>query len=829
MNGPAMPISPVQTRCFHCGQSLSAKDNWERVIAGESRRFCCPSCATVCSAVFDAGLEGFYERMPQDATLTPPTTSTENLALYDLDDVQAEFVDSLGRNRHIHLLVEGIHCAACVWLIERTLASVPGIIQARVNLSARRVLVEWDNDAIHLSKIMAKLASIGYTAAPYQPEMAEASSKKQHRALLLRMAFAGFAMMNLMWVSIALYSGADQGEFRSLFHWVGLALATLTLFYSGYPFLKGAVLGLRHLHLSMDLPIAIGASATYAYSVYITVSQSTAGEVYFDTVVNFLFVILVGRYLEATAKRHAVISSQRLLDLQPRGAIVLRDSQEVTLPIRAVKVGDTVVVKAGDKIPVDGEIIEGQSAIDEAMLSGESLPIHKGVGDNVSAGTINLHSTLLLRVNATLKDTALGRIIRLVEDAQQSKAAIQCLTDRIVPWFILATLSLASITFFLWLHTGLEHALITATAVLIITCPCALGLATPMSMAVASDVGARLGVLIKSSDVLESLSNIQHIIFDKTGTLTEGQMSVHDVWVDGISREDALAMAAALESRSEHSIAKAFARSSANNLSVWQLDSNSFCNHPGQGVSGLINGQPMVLGNLQWLKTRSAILPEHARATVDQWESQGISCVYLAMEQRIVAVFGLADQLRADARPLVDTLRQHGIRMTLLTGDRLPVAQAIAQQLGGMEVIAEVLPEAKEQVIRQCQQRGERVAMVGDGINDAPALMRADVGIAIGSGTDVSIDSAQIVLMRNELHGVWLAKQLADRTLKTIRQNLRISLTYNSIMVPLAMMAMVTPLLAAIVMPISSLAVITNSARIRRYFAAAQQGGKTWK
>ena len=812
--------------CFHCAQALSENAIWQRVIDGKSRQFCCPACEAVCAAIYDGGLQGFYDRTPDGTLLAPPVEAPKNLALYDLDEVQEEYVNDLGRHREISLLIEGIHCAACVWLIERSLATVPGVTSARVNLSGKRLTLGWDNEIVHLSQIIQHLAQIGYAGVPYDPEVAEGTIKKQNRAMLLRMAFAGFCMMNLMWVSIALYAGADEGEFRSLFHWVGFALATPTLLYSGYPFLKGAITGLLHRHLTMDLPIAIGASITYAYSIFVTVTESTTGHVYFDVVVNFIFIILVGRYLEAISKRHAVASTQRLIDLQPRGAIVMQDGKEKVLPIRAVKVGDTVMVKAGDKIPVDGSVIDGTSAVDEAMLSGESHPVNKRIGDSVSAGTINLHSTLLLRVEATLKDTALGRIIRLVEDAQQSKAPIQCIADRIVPWFVLATLSLSTLTFFLWMDSGIEHALMAATAVLIITCPCALGLATPMSIAVASGVGARLGILIKSSDVFESLSNISHIVFDKTGTLTEGRMSVHGVLHNAkTSREGVITMAAALESFSEHSIAKAIVQEAEKaGLDKNLLTAQNFTNFPGQGVRGTINGQTVSLGNLQWLTGQNLSVGENWLEQITAWERDGVTCVYLAVDEDIIAVIGIADQLRADAKQLVDTLRQNNIRMTLLSGDRRPVAEAIAAQLGGMEVIAEVLPQDKERVIRQLQQEGHAVAMVGDGINDAPALMRADVGIAIGSGTDVSIDSADIVLMSDELHKVWLAKRLSTRTLKTIRQNMKISFLYNLIMVPTAMMALVTPLVAAIAMPMSSLAVIGNSARIRRFFNTDSKG-----
>jgi len=471
---PSSDTEEASNSCFHCDLPLPKNLKFETAIDGSTRQFCCPACQAVCSAIYDAGLDGFYDRTPE-GVLAPPPEIAKDLALYDLDEVQAEFVSDLGINREIHLLVEGIHCAACVWLIERSMGKLPGVLNAQVNLSGKRLLLKWDNSQIKLSQIIARLGQIGYAAVPYDPEIAESRLKKQNRNLLLRMAFAAFAMMNLLWISIALYSGASESEFRSLFHWVGFSLATPTLLYSGYPFLHSAWTGIKRLHLTMDLPIAIGAIATYSYSVYITLNPLATGEVYYDTVVNFLFVILVGRYLEAMSKRQAVDSTQRLLELQPRAATVIREGESVLLPIRAVQPGDAVLIKPGEQIPVDGIVMEGRSNVDESMLSGESHPVTKQKGDKVSAGTMNTDSTLTVSVDGILRNTSLGRIINLVEEAQASKAPIQCTADRIVPWFVATTLLLASMTFFWWLKTDFELALMAATAVLIITCPCAFG------------------------------------------------------------------------------------------------------------------------------------------------------------------------------------------------------------------------------------------------------------------------------------------------------------------------------------------------------------------
>ncbi len=822
-------------RCFHCGLPVSEAARECAVVDGGERDFCCTGCKSVCEAIYAAGLDGFYRRTPEGEMLGPPPEPPRQLALYDLDAVQEEFVDSLGEIREINLLVEGIHCAACVWLIENGVAALPGVEEARVNLTGRRLRLKWDNSRVELSRVLRRLADIGYAAVPFDPDAAEGSLNRQNRALLYRMAFAGFGMMNLMWISIALYSGADQGEFRDLFHWIGFAIATPTLLYSGWPFFKGAWTGLRQLNLSMDLPIAIGASITYLYSLYVTVTGS--GHVYWDTVVNFLFVILVGRYLEAISKRQAVSSTQRLLDLQPKVATVMREGEEAIIPIRAVRGGDEMLVRPGETIPADGIVLDGLSSVDESMLTGESIPVTRGTGDTVAAGTLNGAGVLRVRVSGVLRDSALGRIIRLVEDAQASKSPIQCMTDRIVPWFVAVTLTLALLTFGWWVRQDFEMALMAATAVLIITCPCAFGLATPMAIAVATGLGARHGILVKNGAVLEQLADIEHYVFDKTGTLTEGRpmvVALSDAggeWrvEDGLDaltpeRRERLALLAALEHLSEHALARAITGLSAEaKIPHSRLTVEDVRVAPGQGISGLVAGARVVIGTIEWLR-RNGVEPKdwpaHGRA------SQTATRVHCAVDGVEVMRLLIEDRLRPDAIDIVRRLRADGLRVTLLTGDRRAAAEHIAAQLGDVELIAEVMPADKDGVIARLQQSGQRVAMIGDGVNDAPALVRADVGIAVGSGTDVSIASADIVLIANELMPVHDAGRLARRTVRTIRQNIAVSIAYNSIMVPLAMAAMITPLIAAISMPLSSLAVIGNSARIRSLFRADKSRAK---
>ena len=818
------PENASDYTCYHCG--LPADGSISANIDGARRHFCCNGCRSVCEAIHAAGLQGFYRRTPEGRLLGPPPEPPKDLRLYDIDEVQQEFVAGDEQVREVNLLVEGIHCAACVWLIEQGLAGCDGVAEARVNLTGRRLRVKWDSTRLKLSALLQRLADLGYVAVPFDPQAAEGSLQRENRRLLFRMAFAAFAAMNLMWISIALYAGADQGEFRTLFHWIGFAIATPTLAYSGWPFFAGAWRGLKQLRLGMDLPIAIGASITYLYSLYVTATGS--GHVYWDTVVNFLFVILVGRYLEAMSKRQAVSATQRLLDLQPRVATLLNDGEESVVPIRAVRLGDIMLVRPGETIPADGEVLCGRSSVDESMLTGESTPVMRNAGDTVSAGTLNGTGALEVRVSAVLRASALGRIVELVESAQASKAPIQCTADRIVPWFVGVTLALAAVTFAFWLRQDIETALMAATSVLIITCPCAFGLATPMAIAVASGTGARHGILVKNGAVLETLSNIDHFVFDKTGTVTEGRPQViaaqdaDGTWLQGVpdtwsdQRRDHLALAAALERRSEHPVARAVVEfADAAGIAYKHLEVDEFSAEPGFGVRGRVGGRELVIGTADWLTRRGVGMSAAARA-LDADANAGAH-VHCAVDGVAELRLTLLDRPRPDAAETVRALRADGIHVTLLTGDRRAVAERIAAEIGADQVIAEVLPADKDAVIGRLREAGQRVAMVGDGINDAPALVRADVGIAVGSGTDVSIASADIVLITSELARVRDAGLLARRTLQVIRQNIGLSIAYNLIMVPLAMAALITPLVAAIAMPISSLAVIGNSARIRNF------------
>ena len=814
----------MASSCFHCGQAIPKGDLVLKSINGKEQEFCCNGCASVCEVIHEAGMESFYKRTPDGELLSPPPPPNKDIEFFDYDEVQSQFVDNLSDRREITLMSEAIHCAACVWLIEHTLAKMDGLLLARVNFTNKQIKIRWDNSKTKLSEIIKKLNSIGYDATPYDPSASEQAYKKANRDLLYRLGFAGFAMMNVMWFSVALYTGAaDDAEYRNYFHWLEFIIATAALAYSGQPFLKGAWTALRSRTVGMDVSISLGMLTTYLYSFWVTVEPSHSGEVYFDTLIDFIFLLLIGRYLEAISKNKAIDASRKLMDLQPKVARKLNEDIENIVPVRTLIPGDLIVVKPGEQIPVDGVIRFGQSMLNESMLSGESKEISKQVNDHVIAGTLNIDGNLTIAVEKILQDTQLGKIVHMVEEAQGSKAPIQCTADKIMPWFVTTTISLAFASFAFWLfRADLEVAVMTATAVLIITCPCAFGLATPMAIAVASGVSARNGILVKNGTVLEVLHSIEHFVFDKTGTLTKGQMKVvAEAFVEHAERKEILRAVGSIENLSEHSLGNGIVNSIKDEFAYgnnhWhQVD--GFKIMAGKGVEGTINSTFYQIGTANWLLSQNIALPKDLLQLAEDKAKLAQTAVWIAANEVVKGVMFLEDELRPEAVELINRLKAKGKKVSLLSGDLTIVANRVAEQLGGMNVIAEVLPEDKNEVIRQLQKQGQTVAMVGDGVNDAPALVRADVGIALGSGTDVSMDSADIVLMNNELLAVDTAIELSARTLRTIKQNIASSITYNVIMVPLAMSGVLTPLIAAITMPLSSLVVIGNAARIRRFF-----------
>ena len=806
--------------CDHCHLPIPEQGGVTSVIAGETRKFCCTGCQSVCESIHAAGLGHFYQKSPQAGALVSPTRVIgQDMSIYDQSQVQANYVEQQGEQRTIELAVEDIHCAACIWLIEQAMMQINGVSSAQVNLTQKQVTLSWD-DRVTLSTLLSKLEQLGYRAVPIDKQSRQNPQQQSHRQWLYRLAFAGFAMMNMLWVSIALYSGATQSEYQDWFYWISFFIATPVYGYAGYPFLKRAYQGLRHASLTMDLPIAIGATVTYLYSCYVLFWQ-TNGHIYFDTVVNFIFVILLGRYIESAARKKALAANQRLMNLQPQFATVLEQGKQVLKPIESIKLHDQVIVKPGDKIPVDGVVISGESSVEQALLTGEAEPVKKGVNDSVLAGCINYDGTLTVTTEKVLNETTLSRVLALVEKAQQQKAPIQLLTDRLVPWFVLTTLLLALATLLYWLQYDAETALIAATSVLIITCPCALGIATPMSVAIATGSAARAGIILKSGQALQTLSKIDRLVLDKTGTVTEGKLKLTTLLPEqDKTAEQLLTIAASVEQYAEHSVARAIV-SAAEQQVLPLREVTDFKVFPGRGVTAKLDGQLYIIGTEALLTENKITVAQKWLANAKKCEQAGISTVFIVEQNRISGMMGFEDQVRQEASLVVKLLQQIGIRLSMVSGDKKPVVDKVSSSLGVIETHAEILPEGKIVAIEQYQQQGQCVAMAGDGINDAPALAQADVSIAYASGSDSAVDTADIVITQSSLRPLLQIKLLADKTQTIIKQNMLISLGYNVLMVPLAMSALINPIVAAITMPISSLLVITNASRLQKSLASS--------
>lgn len=823
-------LSTSKKFCYHCGQELPSEP-FRETIKGREHKFCCRGCQAVCRYIYDAGLAGYYEKRDKSRPGGPPLLLANDIAA----SIDPKFVRVSGDINEVSVIIEGIHCAACIWLIERVLGETDGVAAARVNFSTSRARVQWDGTRITPDDIIRKIASLGYGTMPYDPSSSETPLLKKSIDMQIRMVVAGFCTVAAMFLAEGLYAGYFWGidaSSRNFMQWLSLIITAPVVFYSGTPFIRGAYNGLRNRAMTMDLPIALGALITYFYSAWATLNKR--GDVYFDSAAMFIFLILIGRYLEAASKRKAGSATERLLSLGAKAATVIKDGERTTVPVNAVSVRDWVEVKPGGKIPVDGIIMDGESRVDESMLTGESRPVKKVVGSQVSGATMNMDGTFIFRATKVGDDTVLSKIIRLVEDAQSSKASIQRVADRIATYFVPAILGIAVLTYVYWSIYDPGHAVIYAIAVLIITCPCALALATPAAIITGTGAGAKEGILIKNGEVLEKAHKATHIIFDKTGTLTEGKMGVVNIVVSGrwsgVSAEDELLhLASIVEKGSEHPIGKAIVREATDRKLDLDINMKGFKAYPGKGVEGKFRDQRsefgVMVGNRRFIVERGFHIPEELLNAEEKLNSEGKTVVYvscvsvsgsLSIREREgvrVGIIAISDRVRSEAKTAVAALKKMGLKVTVLTGDNRRVAEAIARTVGADDVIAEVLPEEKEAIVKGLQERGEVVIMVGDGINDAPALVRADIGMAVGSGTDVAIESADIVLLNSNPLSVSRAVEISRKTFGIIKGNLWISLLYNIILTPLAALGFIVPVVAGIAMPLSSLVVIGNSIR----------------
>ena len=733
------------------------------------------------------------------------------------------------------LPVRGMHCAACVGKVERALTSVPGVDEATVNLATEKATVTFDPTRTDVTRLQDAVARAGYELVEPREAAGQTPDREQSaREETQRRARSKFVVGAILSVPIVIGSMVEGFLWAPAWlrnPWLLWALATPVQFWVGFEFHAGFLRDLRHRTASMSTLVSIGTNAAYFFSLAVTlwphVFMPAGGMTYYETGAVVITLVVLGRWLEARARGRTSEAIRRLVSLAPRTARVVREGRELDVPTTEVGVGDLVRIRPGERIPVDGVVLEGASTIDESMLTGESLPVEKTAESRVVAGSVNQTGALLFRATHVGSETTLARIVRLVEDAQASRAPIQRLADRVAAVFVPIVLVIAGATCLAWLAFGpeprLPMALTTAVAVLVIACPCAMGLATPTAIMVGTGKGAEHGVLIKSATALEVLHRVDTIVFDKTGTLTVGRPEVTDiVTVPGVGEDDALAVAAGAEQASEHPLGEAIVRL-AKERGLALPPVGEFTAVPGQGIDAMAPDGRILLGNETMMNERGidvSLLADRAIAL----QAQGKTVVFLAFAGRLLALIAVADVLKPDAAATIRRLREMGLAVAMLSGDNRRTAEAIAREAGIERVLAEVLPADKAGEIKRLQEGGHRVAMVGDGINDAPALTQADVGIVMGSGTDVAIEAADVTLMRSDVAGVVVALELSRRTIQIVKQNLGWAFGYNILLIPVAAGVLyplagvlLSPILAGAAMAFSSVSVVTNSLRLKRW------------
>jgi P-type Cu2+ transporter len=799
----------AEASCFHCGEALTGTEPWFVKIDEVSHRVCCPGCKAVAELIRETGLADFYR-----FRTVPAVRPADGVAVgapelpwlpFDrpemLDAVSAPAGDGL---RSCTMLVEGVRCAACGWLIERSLEQVPGVREIRVNPATARARLVWEPGVLPLSGALGVLSRLGYQPHPGSAGAAD-MALRERRGALRRLGVAGIGMMQVMMYAVALYVGAFQDMdpgLEQLFRWVSLVVATPVALYSGRPFFTGAWRDIRSGRPGMDVPVALAVGAAWLASVTHTLSGQ--GEVYFDSVTMFVFFLSLARYLEMSARHRAGDTQEALARLLPEAAQRrAADGSWETVALRELRPGDIVSVRHGETLPADGRVHGGDARLDESMLTGESRPRLRQAGEPALAGSINLGDPLEFRVERTGSDTLVSSIGRLLDRAQAERTPMAAAADRVARWFVVGVLSAAALTWFAWNAIDPSRAFEITLAVLVVTCPCALSIATPAALTAATGFLARRGLLVTRAGAIERLARVRRVIFDKTGTLTLGKLRITAIQpLAELDADQALSVAAALEAVSEHPIARAFAvahpAGPADDVQV----------SPGLGIEGTVGGRRWRLGRPDW----AAGLAGTSAPPVSGDET----AVCLAGEAGVVAVIRLADRLRAGTRQQLGRLAALGIEAEIASGDAADAVAPVAASVGVSRWQAGMTPEDKLALLRQRQDAGETVAMVGDGVNDAPVLAGADVSVAMAGGTPLAQTSADMVLLGESLEPLAEGVTHARRTLRIVRQNLAWAAAYNMTALPLAATGFIAPWMAAIGMSASSLLVVLNALRLSR-------------
>lgn len=798
----------TQDHCFHCGLPLNGSQLSVK-INGINQSMCCAGCQAVADAIINSGNTDYYRFRDENAAtgiqLLPEFL--DQIKVYDHPAVQQQFVHNESEQiKQVSLIIEGIVCAACIWLNEQYLAKLTGIVSVNINYSTHRANVVWDESVIKLSEILEAIARIGYMAHPYDPATQQQIYESQRKQLIRQIGLSGLLGMQIMMFAVALYAGDWWGisdSFKTFFRWLSLLLATPIILYSARPFFKGAWTDLNHRRAGMDVPVTLGLTLAFCASVYNT--WSGKGDVYFDSVAMFVFLLLSVRLVELSARKKAAEKIESLTNLTPTMSNRLDDRDEIeVVPTVELAIDDRFLVKPGEVIPTDGILLSQHALVDEAMLSGEQHALEKQAGDILIGGSYNLEQPIQLKVHRLGQDTVLSSIKRLIEQAQGFKPEVARLADRVASSFVVILLLLVLAAAIYWWQQDPAKLFQVVVATLVVTCPCALSLATPASLSAAIGSLTREGMLVARSHALEVMPKIDTVIFDKTGTLTTGVLRFEQQ-VNGINTDAALnrQLAHSLELHSEHPIAKALVVEHIESLIV-----DKRINKIGLGIQGDINGETYFIGNPSFIG-QYAQIPE--QLSLDDT----VQVVHLARKGQWLAAFAFSDPLKQDALETVKKMQQRGIDVRILSGDQAPYVQSIAYQLGIQHFDAEQLPDDKLHKVKQLQAQGRRVAMVGDGINDAPVLAAADLSISLSMGTDLARAASDLIINGSQLGPIHDSMLITTKMMRIIRQNFTWAIAYNIVAVPFSMAGMIQPWLAAIGMSLSSLVVVLNALRLR--------------
>ncbi len=795
--------------CTHCHLEFDASQLIVEEVEGKRCYFCCKGCQGVYHLLRSEGLESFYEKRGETKLDRPKELEEETFAKFDLEGFAKKYVKTTPEGfSQISLIIEGIHCSACVWLNEKVLHKTEGIIEAEINYTTHKAKIVWDPHQIRLSDIFRTIASIGYQAYPYDASLQEERANKARRDYYARLLVGIFATMNIMWIAIAEYTGYFTGmrsDVKDVLNVAEFVLATPTLFFTGWVYFRGAWYGLKNRFVNMDFLVATGATLAWLYSIYAMITHR--GEVYFDSVTMIITFVFVGKYLEVLSKKRAVDTLDAMTGSIPTEVIVVQDAQKVMVAVEEVKPGDILEVRSGDKIVIDGVVSSGEASVDLSSLTGESEPVVKKKGDTLLGGMIVLDGVLRYEASKGFEDSMLSTIVTLLEESMTKKPKIEQIANTISGYFSLAILTVAVLSFAGWYlyGSGFEHALIVAISVIVIACPCALGLATPVATLVALGEGAKHGLLFKEAGYLETMAKGDILLVDKTGTLTLGEPTV--VAYREIRPYDPALLYALVQS-STHPVSRGVARYLKERFSPKEnLRLDGIRHLQARGILATYRDRRLVGGN-----------PELISEEGIGYESKSGGSVFLfAIDKEVVAEFDLEDRPKPDTKRAIEAIKKMGIRPVMLTGDNERVANKIAAEVGIEEIHHSLLPTDKAAWVDRFHEKGHTIIMVGDGINDAIALAKSDIAIAMGSGADIAVEVSDVVLLHDTMGSLANAIRLSRLTFRNIKQNLALSLLYNMITIPLAVAGFVIPLVAALSMSLSSLVVVANAMRIKRF------------